>query len=75
VEVSWGQLQLFYKFIEQLYACLETWLKMKGLRMNSLLKQFARWAYNVHTRGLDEAFRNRTLMPVDRGVQRYKQGR
>ena len=34
---------------------------------NSLLEQFARWAYNAHTRGLDEAFLNRALMPVDRG--------
>lgn len=33
---------------------------------NSLLEQFARWAYNAHTRGLDEAFLNRALMPVDR---------
>ena len=33
---------------------------------NSLLEQFARWAYNAHTRGLDEAFLNRALMPIDR---------
>lgn len=33
---------------------------------NALLEQFARWAYNAHTRGLDEAFLNRALMPVDR---------
>lgn len=33
---------------------------------NSLLEQFARWAYNAHTRGLDEAFLNRALMPVNR---------
>ena len=33
---------------------------------NSLLEQFARWAYNAHTRGLDEDFLNRALMPVDR---------
>lgn len=33
---------------------------------NSLLEQFARWAYNAHTKGLDEAFLNRPLMPVDR---------
>jgi len=34
---------------------------------NSLLEQFARWAYNAHTKGLDETFLNRALMPVDRG--------
>ena len=33
---------------------------------NALLEQFARWAYNAHTKGLDEAFLNRALMPVDR---------
>lgn len=33
---------------------------------NSLLEQFARWAYNAHTRGLDEKFLNKPLMPVDR---------
>ncbi|SMD14967.1 hypothetical protein SAMN02746065_1616 [Desulfocicer vacuolatum DSM 3385] len=33
---------------------------------NSLLEQFARWAYNAHTRGLDEAFLNRALMPINR---------
>lgn len=31
-----------------------------------LLEQFVRWAYNAHTRGLDEAFLNRPLPPVDR---------
>jgi len=31
-----------------------------------LLEQFVRWAYNAHTRGLDEAFLNRALPPVDR---------
>ena len=31
-----------------------------------LLEQFVRWAYNAHTRGLDEAFLNRPLPPVNR---------
>lgn len=31
-----------------------------------LLEQFVRWAYNAHTRGLDEAFLNRSLPQVDR---------
>jgi len=31
-----------------------------------LLEQFVRWAYNAHTRGLDEEFMNRPLPPVDR---------
>lgn len=34
---------------------------------NQLLEQFARWAYNAHTRGLDHAFLNRALPPVNRG--------
>jgi hypothetical protein len=33
---------------------------------DSLLEQFARWAYNAHTRGLDKAFLNRPLPPVNR---------
>ena len=32
----------------------------------ALLGQFARWAYNAHTRGLDKAFLNRPLPPVNR---------
>lgn len=31
-----------------------------------LLEQFVRWAYNAHTRGLDEGFLNRPLPPVNR---------
>lgn len=31
-----------------------------------LLEQFVRWAYNAHTRGLDETFLNRPLPPTDR---------
>lgn len=33
---------------------------------NRLLEQFVRWAYNAHTRNLDEAFLNRPLMSVNR---------
>ena len=32
-----------------------------------LLEQFARWAYNAHTRGLDKAFLNQPLTTVNRG--------
>lgn len=32
-----------------------------------LLEQFARWAYNAHTRSLDHDFLNRALPPVNRG--------
>lgn len=39
---------------------------------NRLLERFARWAYNAHTRGLDEEFLNRPLPPVDRGQTRVK---
>lgn len=34
---------------------------------NQLLEQFARWAYNAHTRGLDHDFLNRPLPPINRG--------
>lgn len=34
---------------------------------NLLLEQFARWAYNAHTRGLDHEFLNRPLPSVNRG--------
>lgn len=34
---------------------------------NLLLEQYARWAYNAHTRGLDYHFLNRPLPPVNRG--------
>lgn len=34
---------------------------------NHLLEQFARWAYNAHTRGLDNNFLNRPLPSVNRG--------
>jgi hypothetical protein len=33
---------------------------------HNLLEQFARWAYNAHSRGLDQNFLNRPLPPVDR---------
>jgi hypothetical protein len=32
----------------------------------SLLEQFVRWAYNAHTRNLDENFLNRPLPAIDR---------
>ncbi len=34
---------------------------------NHLLEQFARWAYNAHTRGLDNNFLNRPLPSINRG--------
>lgn len=34
---------------------------------NRLLEQFSRWAYNAHTRGLDDNFLNRPLPSVNRG--------
>ena len=41
---------------------------------NRLLEQFARWAYNAHTRGLDDTFLSRPLPEVNRGqtVRREK---
>jgi hypothetical protein len=43
-------------------------LKMEN---NHLLEQFARWAYNAHMRGLDEAFLNRPLPKIDRERTRF----
>lgn len=37
-----------------------------------LLLQFDVWAYNAHTRGLDEDFLNRPLPAIDREVTRIK---
>ena len=46
-------------------------LEVENKRLESenekLLKQFARWAYNAHTRGLDSNFLNQTLPSVNRG--------
>lgn len=33
---------------------------------HNLLEQFARWAYNAHSRGLDQQFLNQPLPAVDR---------
>lgn len=37
-----------------------------------LLEQFVVWAYNAHTRGLDEAFLNRSIPEVNRGQTKRK---
>lgn len=37
---------------------------------NLILEQFARWAYNAYSRGLDQDFLNRPLPPVNRGQTR-----
>lgn len=45
-------------------------LEVENKRLESeneqLLEQFARWAYNAHTRGLDGNFLNKPLPPVNR---------
>lgn len=56
----------------ELQKCLEriARLEAESKRLESenklLLEQFARWAYNAHTRGLDFIFLNRSLPPVKR---------
>lgn len=40
-------------------------LEAENLR---LLEQFTRWVYNANTRGLDDAFLNRSLPSIDRGA-------
>jgi hypothetical protein len=51
-------------------------LEIENKRLESenekLLEQFARWAYNAHTRGLDSNFLNQPLSAVNRGQERYK---
>lgn len=42
---------------------------------DQLLGQFARWAYNAHTRGLDEKFLNRALPDVNRGQTVHESAR
>ncbi len=48
-------------------ARLETENKRLDSENSRLLEQFARWAYNAHTRGIDHRFLNRPLPPVNRG--------
>lgn len=40
-----------------------------------LLEQFARWAYNAHSRGLDHDVLDRPLPPVDRAQTKLKRGK
>lgn len=47
-------------------ARLETENKRLESENQQLLEQFARWAYNAHTRGLDANFLNKSLPPVNR---------
>lgn len=56
------ELQLALDQIERLKSTCER-LEAENQR---LLEQFVTWAYNAHTRGLDEAFLSRPLPPVNR---------
>jgi uncharacterized protein (UPF0335 family) len=51
-------------------------LEVENKRLESenekLLEQFARWAYNAHTRGMDSNFLNQPLPPVNRGQAKVK---
>lgn len=51
-------------------------LEVENKRLESeneqLLAQFVRWAYNAHTRGLDNSFLNQPLPPVNRGQAKKK---
>lgn len=55
-------------------AALERISRLEGenqrLRMenNSFMEKFATWAYNAHTRGLDEAFLSQPLPVIDRAT-------
>lgn len=61
-EVRSVELQKALQRIERLTAENER-LKAEN---NALLEQFARWAYNAHTKGHDEAILNRPLPAVNR---------
>lgn len=60
--VSSPELQLALDRIDRLTGEVER-LKAENTR---LLEQFVRWAYNAHTRNLDEDFLSRPLPAVDR---------
>lgn len=51
---------------------LEAQLHRLEMENSRLLEQFVRWAYNAHTRNLDENYLNRPLPPVDRDRTRFK---
>ncbi len=57
------ELQKAYERIEALSA-ENSRLKKES---DALLEQFTRWAYNAHSRGLDEKFLNKPLPPINRG--------
>ena len=61
--VASPQLQIALDRIER----LESENRRLESENNLLLEQFARWAYNAHTRGLDHEFLNRPLPSVNRG--------
>lgn len=58
----------------ELQAALERIAKLEGenqrlqMENNRFLEKFATWAYNAHTRGLDEAFLSQPLPFVDRAT-------
>lgn len=62
------ELQLALDRLERLTGENER-LKAENTR---LLEQFVRWAYNAHTRNLDEAFLSRPLPAVDRQQTRLR---
>jgi hypothetical protein len=47
-------------------ARLEAENQRLGNENNQLLNQFVRWAYNAHSRGLDQAFLNTPIPPINR---------
>lgn len=51
---------------QQRIARLEAENQRLGNENNTLLNQFVRWAYNAHSRGLDQAFLNTPLPSVNR---------
>jgi hypothetical protein len=59
-----GSIEL-QKAVERI-ARLEAENRRLEFENNNLLGQFARWAYNAATRGLDAEFLGRSLPPVDR---------
>lgn len=55
------------KIISERYQRLSAEVDRLRLENEQLLEQFIVWAYNAHTRGLDEAFLSRPIPSVDRG--------
>lgn len=66
IDSSSPELKLSMQYINR----LEVEIERLKLENNNLLEQFLRWAYNAHTRGLDQDFLNQPLGLVQRDASK-----